>query len=47
MKKRKLNGRAIRTNHHGANMILYTEAQLKVAYEKYLGRLLHANVQVI
>ena len=45
MKKRKLNGRAIRTNHHGTNMILYTEAQLKVAYQKYLGRLMHANVQ--
>lgn len=28
-------------------MILYTERQLKVAYQKYLGRLMHANVQGI
>ena len=28
-------------------MILYTEAQLKVSYEKYLERLLRANVQGI
>ena len=26
-------------------MILYTEEQLKIAYQKYLGRLMHANVQ--
>jgi hypothetical protein len=29
----------------GVEMILYTERQLKVAYQKYLGRLMHANVQ--
>jgi hypothetical protein len=29
----------------GVEMILYTEAQLKIAYQKYLGRLMHANVQ--
>ena len=44
MKKRKLNARVIRTNHHGTNMILYTEAQLKVAYEKYLDSKINLDI---
>ena len=47
MKKRKLNVRRIPTHHHGTNMILYTEEQLKVAYKKYLGKLMKSNLQGI
>lgn len=47
MKKRKLNVRRIPTHHHGTNMILYTEEQLKVAYQKYLGKLMKSNLQGI
>lgn len=43
MKKRKLNVRRIPTHHHGTNMILYTEEQLKHAYEKHIKSLLKMN----